>query len=59
MNVETSHNDAANAMPRIAGYRLLREIGQGGMSTVYLAEQESLDRKVAIKVMLPEALPTK
>jgi serine/threonine-protein kinase PpkA len=56
MNVETSHNDAANAMPRIAGYRLLREIGQGGMSTVYLAEQESLDRKVAIKVMLPEAL---
>ena len=43
-------------MPRIAGYRLLREIGQGGMSTVYLAEQESLGRKVAVKVMLPEAL---
>ena len=56
MNVETSHHDAASTLPRIAGYRLLREIGQGGMSTVYLAEQESLDRKVAIKVMLPEAL---
>jgi len=56
MTVETSHNDAANALPRIAGYRLLREIGQGGMSTVYLAEQESLGRKVAVKVMLPEAL---
>ena len=56
MIVDTSPNDAANALPRIAGFRLLREIGQGGMSTVYLAEQESLGRKVALKVMLPEAL---
>ncbi|KGQ20729.1 Serine/threonine protein kinase PpkA [Lysobacter dokdonensis DS-58] len=52
----SSHHDAASALPRIAGFRLLREIGQGGMSTVYLAEQESLGRKVALKVMLPEAL---
>jgi len=42
--------------PRIDGYKLLRVIGQGGMSTVYLAEQVSLDRKVALKVMLPDAL---
>ena len=56
MIVDTSPNDAASALPRIAGFRLLREIGQGGMSTVYLAEQESLGRKVAHKVMLPEAL---
>lgn len=56
MTVETSHNDAASALPRIGGYRLLREIGQGGMSTVYLAEQESLGRKVALKIMLPDAL---
>ena len=56
MTVETSQLDAANHLPRIAGYKLLREIGQGGMSTVYLAEQESLGRKVAVKVMLPEAL---
>ena len=57
MSVDTSsHHDATNGLPRIAGFRLLREIGQGGMSTVYLAEQESLGRKVALKVMLPEAL---
>ena len=42
--------------PRIDGYKLLRVIGQGGMSTVYLAEQVSLDRKVALKVMLADAL---
>lgn len=44
------------ALPEIAGYRLLRVIGSGGMSTVYLGEQVSLSRQVAIKVMLPEAL---
>ena len=44
------------SLPKIAGYRLTRVIGNGGMSTVYLAEQASLDREVAIKVMLPEAL---
>ncbi|MDE2406358.1 MAG: protein kinase [Xanthomonadaceae bacterium] len=42
--------------PRIDGYKLLRIIGQGGMSTVYLAEQLSLDRKVAMKVMQADAL---
>lgn len=44
------------AFPEIAGYRLLRAIGDGGMSKVYLAEQVSLGRQVAIKVMLPQAL---
>ena len=43
-------------LPEIAGYRLLRVLGHGGMSTVYLGEQVSLEREVAVKVMLPEAL---
>ena len=37
----------------IPGYRILRKIQQGGMSTVYLAIQKSVDREVAIKVMSP------
>jgi serine/threonine-protein kinase PpkA len=43
-------------MPEIPGYRVLRRIGRGGMSHVYLGVQVSLDRQVAIKVMSPEAL---
>jgi serine/threonine protein kinase len=38
---------------RIPGYRIKREIGRGGIATVYLAVQESLDREVALKVMSP------
>ncbi|MFO8141818.1 MAG: protein kinase, partial [Marinobacter sp.] len=37
----------------IPGYRIIREIGHGGMATVYLALHESLDRQVALKVMSP------
>jgi serine/threonine protein kinase len=34
-------------------YEILGELGSGGMATVYLAHEISLDRKVAIKVMSP------
>jgi serine/threonine protein kinase len=40
----------------ISGYRLLRQLGRGGMATVYLAVQESVDREVALKVMSPALL---
>jgi tRNA A-37 threonylcarbamoyl transferase component Bud32 len=43
-------------MPEIPGYRVMRRIGKGGMSFVYLALQESLDRQVAIKITAPEIL---
>ncbi|WKD51321.1 bifunctional serine/threonine-protein kinase/formylglycine-generating enzyme family protein [Microbulbifer spongiae] len=38
---------------QIPGYRILKKINQGGMSTVYLAIQRSVGRQVALKVMSP------
>jgi tRNA A-37 threonylcarbamoyl transferase component Bud32 len=35
-------------------YRIERQIGQGGMATVYLAEDLKLERQVALKVLRPE-----
>ena len=41
---------------RIGAYKILREIGRGGMGAVYLAEDLRLDRKVAIKVLSSSAV---
>ena len=35
-------------------YRVERDIGAGGMATVYFAHDPKHDRKVAIKVLRPE-----
>jgi len=38
----------------IGSYRVLAQIGEGGMGTVYLGEHALLGRRAAIKVLLPQ-----
>jgi hypothetical protein len=48
-----------NAPPELlnhAKFRLLRELGRGGMGVVYEAEHTVMDRRVAIKVIKPSVL---
>ncbi|MFL5520548.1 MAG: protein kinase domain-containing protein [Gemmatimonadales bacterium] len=51
--------EVAQVTRALAGrYKIERVLGEGGMATVYLADDPKHDRKVAVKVMRPELAAT-
>jgi tRNA A-37 threonylcarbamoyl transferase component Bud32 len=51
-DLSSSYQPLSNALAD--RYRIERQLGQGGMATVYLAQDLKHDRKVALKVLKPE-----
>lgn len=47
-------NASEQALQAIQGYTLIKELGRGGMGSVYLAQKNQTDQPVALKILLPQ-----
>jgi hypothetical protein len=54
--VDPQRPESAEIPKTLGEFRLLERLGSGGMGVVYLAEQPSLKRRVALKLIRPEHL---
>jgi len=52
--MDTAETDSLLGTRVFGGYQITKRIGAGGMGAVYLAENRSLGRKLAVKVLLTE-----
>lgn len=58
--LEADHSDFLASGQMVGPYQIVRLLGQGGMGVVYAAQDSTLNRKIALKLMKPEmiAMPT-
>ncbi len=52
---DTEHGIELSAGDEFAGYRIEQRLGRGGMGVLYMALEPGLERRVALKLIAPEA----